>query len=44
MFLWCSNIYVISGTLGTLYAEFLWSFTPPWISGLGGPYMWSALA
>ena len=39
MFLWCSDIYFVIKTLGTLLDMFLWRFMPPWRSGLDGPYM-----
>ena len=40
MFLWCSSIYVCSGTLVTLLPGFLRCYMPPWRSGITDPYMW----
>ena len=40
MFLWCRNIYIESGNLGTFLDGFMWL---PWLTGLAGPYMWSTL-
>ena len=39
MFLWRSDIYVGSGTLGTLLDGFLWSLISPWRSSLADPYI-----
>ena len=43
MFLCCSDIYFVSGTLGKFSSGFLRHFVPPCISVLDGPYMYSAL-